>query len=66
MSEDSAMTIREKEIIEIATKLLSGMVANPHIYTVVSDEEGRGHQEQLLILNAVRMAEQLIDRVQQL
>jgi hypothetical protein len=58
------MTNREKEIIEIATKLLSGMVSNPHIYTVVSDEEERGHQEKLLILNAVKMAEALVDRVQ--
>ncbi|MEM6599205.1 MAG: hypothetical protein AAF635_13770 [Cyanobacteria bacterium P01_C01_bin.69] len=60
------MKIREKEIIEIATKLLAGMVANPHLYTVVSDEEGRGHQEQLLVLNAVRMAEALVNRIQSL
>lgn len=60
------MKIREKEIIEVATKLLAGMVSNPHLYTVVSDEEGRGHQEQLLVLNAVRMAEALVDRIQSL
>ncbi|MEL6552028.1 MAG: hypothetical protein AAFQ63_01005 [Cyanobacteria bacterium J06621_11] len=58
------MTVREKEIVAIATKLLAGMVSNPHLYTTVSDEEGRGHQEQLLILNAVRMAEELVNRVQ--
>ena len=58
--------VREKEMIEIATQLLSGMVANPRLYTVVSDEDGRGHQEQLLILNAVRMAEALVNRVESL
>lgn len=60
------MTVREKEIIAIATQLLSGMVANPHIYTVVSDEKDGGHQEQLLIMNAVRMAEAIVNRVQNL
>ena len=58
--------VREKEIVKIATQLLSGMVANPRLYTMVTDEEGRGHQEQLLILNAIRMAEALVDRIESL
>lgn len=59
------MTVREKEIIAIASQLLAGMIANPHIYTGVSDEEGPGHQERLLILNAVKMAENLVEHVKQ-
>lgn len=57
------MTVREKEIMAIATQLLAGMVANPHIYTMVSEEDSQGPQERLLILNAVRMAEKLVENV---
>lgn len=57
------MTVREKEIMAIATQLLAGMVSNPHIYTMVSEEDSQGHQERLLIFNAVRMAEKLVENV---
>lgn len=60
------MTIREKEIIEIASKLLAGMLANPHIYTAISDEEGQGQQESFMIATAVTMADRLIRKVQQM
>lgn len=61
------MTPKESEIKEIATQLLAGMLANPHLYTVISDEEGRGQQERLLVSSAITMAESLlqaIDRTQ--
>jgi hypothetical protein len=60
------MTDREKEIKEVASQLLAGMLANPHLYTMISDEEGRGQQEQILLSNAIMMAENLVDKVKQL
>ncbi|MEL6137315.1 MAG: hypothetical protein AAFR42_07895 [Cyanobacteria bacterium J06628_6] len=58
------MTIHKKEITDIASQLLAGMLANPHIYAMVSDDEGRGQQEQILIANAITMAEKLVDKVE--
>lgn len=52
------------ELKRIASQILSGMLANPHIYATVSDEEGRGQQEQILILTAIEMAEKLIEKVE--
>ncbi len=52
------------EVKQIATQLLSGMLANPHVYPTVSDELGRGQQEQDLIIAAITMAESLITRVE--
>lgn len=60
------MTDREKEIKDLATQLLAGMLANPHLYTMVSDEESRGQQEQILLSTAIMMAENLADKVRQL
>jgi hypothetical protein len=57
------MTDREQEIKEIATQLLAGMLANPHLYTMVSDEESKGQQEQLLLSNAIMMAESLVEKI---
>ncbi|EDX83335.1 hypothetical protein S7335_515 [Synechococcus sp. PCC 7335] len=59
------MTIREKEIMTLAGQLLAGMLANPHIYTMPNEESGQGQQEHLLIVNAVAMAEGLIEKVKQ-
>ena len=59
------MTIREKEIMTLASQLLAGMLANPHIYTMASEESGQGQQERLLIANAIAMAEGLIEKVKQ-
>ncbi len=36
------------------------MLANPHIYPAISDEGGKGQQEQELIVIAIEMAESLI------
>ena len=58
-------TVQEKELKEIASQLLAGMLANPHIYTMVSDEEARGQQEQILLSNAITMAEKLIQKIEQ-
>lgn len=52
-----------QEIKQIATQLLAGMLANPHIYAKVSDEEGRGQQEKTLIITAIEMAENLVKLV---
>lgn len=53
------------EVKQIATQLLSAMLANPHIYASVSDEGVNGQQEQELIAIAIAMAESLIRKVDQ-
>jgi hypothetical protein len=55
---------REQNIKEIAVQLLAGMLANPHIYATISDEEGKGQQEQMLVMNAIRMAEMFMDKLE--
>lgn len=52
------------DVKQIATTILAGMLANPHIYASVSDEGGRGQQEQNLIVMAIEMAEILITKVE--
>ncbi|MDJ0737441.1 MAG: hypothetical protein QNJ47_25805 [Nostocaceae cyanobacterium] len=52
------------EIKQIAAQLLAGMLANPHIYPMISDEMARGQKEQDLMVLAVEMAEGLIDKVE--
>ncbi len=59
------MEIQTSELKQIASQLLSGMLANPHIYPMVSDELGRGQKEQDLIITAVTMAESLIKKAEQ-
>ena len=58
------MTAQEKEFRKIASQLLAGMLANPHIYTMVSEEEARGQQEQILLSNAIMMATKLIEKIE--
>ncbi len=58
------MNTKISELKQVATNLLSGMLANPHIYSVVSDELGRGQQEQDLIIAAIEMAEILLSKVE--
>lgn len=53
------------EVKQIATQLLSAMLANPHIYASVSDEGVNGQQEQELMAIAIAMAESLIRKVDQ-
>ncbi len=52
------------EIKQIASQLLEGMLANPHIYASLSDEGASGQQEKKLIITAVEMAELLITEVE--
>ena len=54
------------EIKQIAAQLLAGMLANPHIYASVSDEKGRGRQEQDLIVVAIEIAQSLIEQVEKI
>lgn len=49
-----------QEVKQIAAQLLAGMLANPHLYPQISDEEARGHQEKILTGLAVELAESLI------
>ena len=58
------MTDHSRDIKQIASTLLAGMLSNPHIYAMVSDEEGRGQQEQILVSTAITMAEQLVEKVE--
>lgn len=58
------MELPNTEVKQIATQILSGMLANPHVYSMVSDDLGRGPQEQDLIIAAIEMAEILIAKVE--
>ncbi len=58
------MELSKTEVKQIATQILSGMLANPHLYTMVSDDLGRGSQEQELIITAIEMAESLITKAE--
>lgn len=58
------MDSKTSEVKQMASQLLAGMLANPHIYTTISDEGHEGQIEQKLILMAVEMAEDLIDKTQ--
>jgi hypothetical protein len=51
------------ELKQITAQLLSGMLANPHIYASVSDEGADGQQEQKLVAIATEMAEYVIAHV---
>jgi hypothetical protein len=52
------------ELKQIATQLLAGMLANPHVYPTISDELARGQKEQDLIIAAIAMAESLITKIE--
>ena len=59
------MELPKTEVKQIAAQILSGMVANPHVYPMVSDELGKGAREQDLIIASIEMAESLITKVEQ-
>lgn len=59
------MEIDRTELKQIAAQLLAGMLANPHIYPMYSDEMARGQKEQDLLVLALEMAEKLIQRSEQ-
>jgi hypothetical protein len=54
---------RKETLQQIAAQLLAGMLANPHLYTSISDDMGRGPQERDLVVTAVQLAEALIARI---
>ena len=59
------METQTSEVKKIASQLLAGMLANPHIYSMVSDELGRGQKEQDLIIAAISIAESLIKKAEE-
>lgn len=58
------MTSKETDVKEIATQLLAGMLANPHIYSMVSEEAGIGQQEHILLSKAIQIAETLVQEIE--
>lgn len=61
------MSLQSSEVKQIAAQLLSGMLANPHIYHVyptVSKTLGKGQQEDELVAAAISLAETLITTVE--
>lgn len=58
------MDPQTNEVKQIASTLLAAMLANPHIYSQVSDEGVSGQLEQKLIIVAVEMATSLIQRIE--
>jgi len=58
------MDVNPQEVKQIASQILAGMLANPHIYPKVSDEGGKGQQEQELIIAAVEMAKKLLEKIE--
>jgi hypothetical protein len=59
------MDLNPSEVKQIAAQLLSGLLANPHIYASTSDEAAKGQREQALTGLAIELAESLIQRVDQ-
>lgn len=49
-----------ERLSSLAAQILSGMIANPHIYSMVSDEGASGEQEKILRHTALEMASALI------
>lgn len=58
------MASNHSELQQLAAQLLTGLLANPHVYPSISDERAAGQQEQELILMAIEMAEQLMQKVE--
>jgi hypothetical protein len=58
------MNEQQTELKTIAAQLLAAMLSNPHIYAKISDEEGYGQQERILITTAIEMAEQLVSEIE--
>jgi hypothetical protein len=58
------MNEQQTELKKIATQLLAAMLSNPHTYAKISDEEGHGQQERILITTAIEMAEQLVSEIE--
>jgi hypothetical protein len=61
---EKIMSIEIEELKKTASKLLAGMLANPHIYPQISDGGGYGRMEKQLVIVAVEMAESLIEYIE--
>lgn len=58
------MDSKVSEVKQIASQLLAAMLANPHVYPNISDEGIQGQREQTLMVMAIEMAEDLINKVE--
>ncbi len=58
------MESQTTEVKQIASELLAGMLSNPHVYTSVSDEGMEGQREQMLVMLALEMAQELIQKAE--
>lgn len=58
------MAVQADEVKVVAARLLAGLLANPHIYTQISEGAVEGQQEQRLITLSIDLAEGLIRKVQ--
>lgn len=54
---------RSSEVKQLASQVLAGLLANPHIYPNWSDAGVQGQREQTMIVLAIEIAEDLIDKV---
>ncbi|MGG6293944.1 hypothetical protein ACQ4M4_05935 [Leptolyngbya sp. AN02str] len=52
-----------REMKHMTAQLLSGMLANPHLYPTIPDEGTLGPQEQKLMAIAMDMAEYLVAHI---
>jgi hypothetical protein len=59
------MPFNPDQVKATATQLLAGLLANPHLYPQISDDEAHGQQEQILIGLAIDLAENLITKVEE-
>lgn len=59
------MAASKQDIKAIAPQLLAGMLANPHIYASISDTADKGQKERILVSNAVMMAQNLVEKIEQ-
>ena len=58
------MESQTTEVKQIASELLAGMLSNPHVYTSVSDEGMEGQREQMLMMLALEMAQESIEKAE--
>lgn len=57
------MNLKATEVKQLAAQILAGLMANPHIYSQISDEGGRGQTERNLTTLAIELATGLAERV---
>ncbi|NEO30235.1 MAG: hypothetical protein F6K36_07290 [Symploca sp. SIO3C6] len=55
---------KTSEVKQIASQLLAAMVSNQHIYPTLSDDGIKGQREQTLMILAIEMAQELIEKIE--